>query len=246
MMKLQNTFTHVVLILLLAGLILSTHGIVYAQDPLPPSDLEQSWTPPVNDGSSYIAPGVNSKFDASSSPVQPSTGYSKSQSSSYYPYPPYPPDVPVIMSTAFVDERGRVQTQIENEAFYLSVQINTPGFFYIAEYFPPNSGTPPHWLMYGYNLDRAGTWTLGPFYPDAYEPKGQHTWRMWLYASGSWAQRLARFNYQPSIIPFPSPSIDPIRADSWSTLQIMVVMVLVGGLGVTIGMLISNKKRFSN
>ena len=150
------------------------------------------------------------------------------------------------MSANFLDETGRVRTQFDKEPFYLSIQINVPGVFYLAEYFPSDSGMPPHWLMYRYKLDRAGVWTLGPFYPDAYEPAGQHTWKMWLWSSGMWAQKLTRFDYRPAPIVFPNPSVDPSPTGSWSTLQIMVVMVLVGALGVTVGMLISNKRRYSN
>ena len=245
MKKMRTTSLCMALILILAGLMLSS-GIAYAQDPLPPPDPEESWTPHEGAGSAYIAPGVKSQFDSSSAPSESSPDYSAPPSSSYYPYPPYRPIAPLIMSADFIDESGKVQTQFDDELFYLRIRINVPGVFYLAEYFPSDSGMSPHWLMYRYHLDRTGTWTLGPFYPDAYEPVGRHTWKMWLWNSGMWAQRLAHFDYQPSIITFPNPSFNPSEAGGWSTLQIMVVMVLVGALGVTVGMLISNRRSYSS
>lgn len=245
MRKFKNKVLYLTFVLCMISMMLLPVA-VYAQDILPPDDPEGAWTPPENDGAAYAAPGVKAEFDKAASPVEPSTGYSTSQSSSYYPYPPYPPAVPVIISTSFIDESGNVRTRFESELFYLRLQINTPGLFYIAEYFPAGSGLSPHWLMYGYKLDRAGIWNLGPFYPDVYEPKGQHTWKMWLYASGNWAQKLARFDYRPAAIPFTVPSLEPVRTGSWSTMQIILVMVLVGALGVTVGMLISNRRRYGN
>lgn len=242
MKKMQNTFVYMALILILVGLVLST-GIAYAQDPLPPSDSEESWTPPEGAGTTYAAPGAKSQFDPSSAPSETSPDYSTAPSSSYYPYRP---SVPSIMSANFIDESGRMRTQFDNEPFYLRIQINMPGTFYLAEYFPSDSGISPHYLMYRYDLDRAGTWTLGPFYPDAYEPVGRHTWKMWLWTSGMWAQRKASFDYRPSPIAYSNPSFNVTGTGSWSTLQIIVVMVLVGALGVTTGMLLSNKRRYSS
>ncbi len=244
MKNMRSALICIALVLILAGLMLSA-GIAYAEDPLP-SDPEQSWTPSEGAGTAYTVPGVESKFDSSSAPSEPVPGYSTGPSSSYYQHPPYPPTVPSIMSANFIDESGRVRTKFDNEPFYLRIQINVPGVFYLAEYFPSDSGMSPHWLMYRYNLNRAGTWILGPFHPDAYEPIGRHTWKMWLWSSGMWAQRLARFDYQPAAIGFPNPPFSPNQVSNWSTLHIMVVMVLVGALGVTIGMLISNRRRYSN
>lgn len=239
MKKTRSIFVCLAMILVLASPTLST-GTAYAEDPILPSNPEQSWTPPENAGTSFAAPGVKSEFDSSSAPSE--TGLS----SSYYPYQPYRPIVPLIISAKFIDESGRERPQFGNEPFYLRMQINTPGIFYLAEYFPSDSGIPPHWLMYQYDFDRAGTWTLGPFYSDAYEPIGQHTWKMWLWSSGMWAQRLARFDYRPSTITFPDPPFNPVETGGWSTLQMMVVAVLVGALGITTGMLISNKRRYSS
>jgi hypothetical protein len=64
MKKLQTAFACMALILILAGLMLST-GIAYAQDMLPPQDPEESWIPSEGDGASFAAPGVDSKYDTS-------------------------------------------------------------------------------------------------------------------------------------------------------------------------------------
>ena len=236
----------VMMLMVISAILVLSTGMAYAQDPLPPSDLEESWTPSENAGATYTAPGVESKYDSSSAPSEPESGYSTAPSSSHYQYPPYLPITPSIMSADFIDETGRVRTQFYDEPFYLRIQINVPGIFYLAEYFPSDSGMSPHWLMYRYNLDRAGTWTLGPFYPDAYEPVGKHTWKMWMWSEGMWAQRLASFDYRPTTMAFTNPSISTGQTVGWSTLQIVVIMVLVGALGVTTGMLISNRRRYSN
>jgi hypothetical protein len=240
MIKLRESISILATILVVLVFLFSA-GAVNAGDPPPPQDPEQSWTPPEGQGGSYMAPGANSKFDASSTP----SSSTMAPSSSFYPPPPGMP--PSILSANFIDEAGRVRSQFADEPFYLRVQINAPGNFFLAEYYPSGSGMSPQWLMYNYSLNRAGAWTLGPFYSETYEPVGQHTWKLWLYTSGAWAQRLVRFDYQPSNVPYGYPSpITISEASTWGTVQIVIVMVLVGALGITIGMLISSKRRYSS
>ena len=236
--------TSLLVTVLVMVIILFSAGTVKAQDPLPPPDYDQELTPPEGEGKSFMAPGASSKLDSSSVPP---SGTSEPSSSFYYP--PRPKMPPSILSANFIDDAGRVRSQFSNEPFYLRIQINSPGYFYLAEYFPSGSGMSPHWLMYRYNLNSAGSWTLGPFYPETYEPVGQHIWKMWLYASGAWAQTSSRFVYQPSPVAYPYPLPTPLvtpETNSWGTLQITIVMVLVGALGITLGMLISGRRRYSS
>lgn len=242
MINRQAITTCITLFLVLAGLLPSV-GIVAAQDIQPPADPRESWTPPESDGGSYMEPGMKANFDASSALPESSSGSTVGPNSAYYPHPPYLPFTPSILSAEFIDDSGAVRSSLRNEPFFLRVRVNTPGAFYLAEYFPSDSGMSPHWLMYRYQLDRAGMWTLGPFYPDDYEPLGRHTWRMWLYSAGMWAQRQAHFDYRPSPAAWTGPSLNPAYNSGWSTLQITIVMVLVGALGITIGMLISRGRR---
>jgi hypothetical protein len=240
--------------LILVCILLPT-SVVLAQDSPPPPRTDESWTPPAGGGGSFMKPGAELKFDSSATP-SPSYGTQGSasqtelgiQSVSPYYRPPYG-TTPSIMSANFIDGTGQIRNQFQKESFYLRIQVNTPGLFYLAEYFPPDSGMSPQWLIYSYQLDRIGTWVLGPFYPETYEPVGEHTWRMWLYYSGLWTQRTASFNFRPYVEPYPYPNTYPIEAQvsvaepaSWGLWQIVIVMVLVGALGITIGMLISTRR----
>lgn len=232
MMKMQKVFTGLVIIVLL--LVTTVFSVIpaYAQNPLPPDDPNQSWTPPEDGGEPFMPAGVESK-----------------SASSYYPPPP-PGTMPSIQNAYFIDESGQRRTQFGNETFYLVMQVNSPGYFYLAEYYPLESGLSPHWLIYRHRLNHAGSWTFGPFYPTSDEPAGQHIWKMWLYASGAWAQRVANFNYQ-SPYPYPPytyPAPDPVPSPApsgWGSVQVLVVSVLVGVLGITVGMLISGRRRYA-
>ena len=229
-----------ILVTLIAVLVLFP-AVTAAQDPLPPADPDQSWTPPEGDNNSYLAPGAKSRYESA-----PTTSSSTSAPSSSSYCPPPPGMHPSIMSTSFLDESGRVRSRIGNEPFYLRVQVNTPGYFYLAEYFPQGSGMSPQWLMYRYELDRAGSWVFGPFYPDVYEPAGQHVWRMWLLSSGMWAQKAASFDFKPSVMPNPQASIQAAEFGIVGMVPMIIIMVLIGALGVTIGMLVSSRHRYSN
>jgi hypothetical protein len=214
--------------LLIAALILTIALLavpVYAQNPLPPSDLDQSWNPPEEGGETLMQPGVESR------------------SSSAYYQPPQPGIPPYIQSAYFIDESGQNRTQFSDEPFYLVVQTNSAGFLYIAEYYPSESGRSPEWLVYRYYLDHAGAWTLGPFYPESFEPIGKHTWRLWLFSSGKWAQANTAFNYQP----YYRSTATPLNPESggWGSLQVLIVAILTGALGITIGMLIANRKKYN-
>lgn len=215
--------------LMLTGLILTLASLaapVYAQNPPPPDEANQSWYPPEEGGEPLMQPGVESK------------------SSSTYYQPPQPGVPPFINGIQFIDETGQNRTQFGDEPFYLVLQTNSAGLFYVAEYYTAESGRPPEWLIYRYYLDHAGSWTLGPFYAEPSEPVGKHVWKLWLYSSGRWAQATTSFIYQPYYRPASTPPI--FESGGWGSVQVLIIAVLAGALGITVGMLIANKRRYSN
>jgi hypothetical protein len=202
-------------------------GTAFAQNPQPPSDPDQAWNPPEEGGQPMMPAGVKSEC-----------------SSSYYPSPSSSIALPYIQNAYFTDEDGQVRSQFGDEPFYLKVQVSSPGFFYLAEYYPADSRLPAHWLIYRHHLSRAGSWTFGPFRPESSEPEGQHTWKMWLFSSGAWATKTARFTYQPSYpppYPYPYPTPTP-QTGGWSPMQVLIVGALVGALGIAVGMLIASRR----
>lgn len=223
-MKIKMFSSLMITVLVLTLALLATP--VHAQNPSPPAEPDQSWNPPEEGGETIMQPGVESKSS--------STYYQPSQLG----IPPY------IQSVYFIDEAGQNRTQFGDEPFYLVVQTNSPGSLYIAEYYTAESGRSPAWLVYRYYLSHAGAWTLGPFYPESSEPIGKHTWRLWLYSSGKWAQAVLNFNYQP----YYRSTATPLNPESggWGSLQVLIVAILTCALGITIGMLIANRKRYNN
>jgi hypothetical protein len=220
----KTLFNLMIAILVLTISVLSTP--VYAQNPPPPSNADESWYPPEESGEPLIQPGVESK------------------SSSIYFRPPQPGTPPYLQGAYFIDRAGQSRTQFSDEQFYLVVQTNSAGYFYIAEYYTAESGRLPQWLIYRYYLDHGGSWTLGPFYPEPSEPAGKHIWKLWLYSSGKWAQGVASFNYQSY---YPSPIMPPVpESGGWGSMQVLIIAILAGSLGITVGMLIVNKRRYSS
>jgi hypothetical protein len=202
---------------------------VQAWDPAaPPDDPDASWNPPAEQGAVIMQPGAEAK------------------SSSAYYSPPAPGTQPRIDEAYFIDEYGQTRTEFNDGSFYLVVRVSTPGVFYVAEYYPADSGRPPKWLVYRHNFGHAGMWTLGPFYFESSEPAGRHAWRLWLYNSAMWANRVTGFNYQPYYQVPPVTYPQPVRlpeSGSWSPLQVLIVAVLTGALGITIGMVIAGRRR---
>ena len=215
--------------LMLTGLVLDMAFLaapVYAQNPPPPGSPDDSWSPPEEGGVTIMQPGVESK------------------SSSTYYQPPQSGTPPYIQYVHFIDQAGQNRTQFGDEPFYLVVQTNSAGHFYAAEYYTAESGRLPEWLIYRYYLDHAGSWTLGPFYPEASEPAGEHIWRLWLYSSGRWARGITSFSYQPYYSATSTPPI-PDSGD-WGPVQVLIIAALAGALGITVGMLVANKHRYGN
>jgi hypothetical protein len=71
--------------------------------------------------------------------------------------------------------------------WYLDIDVNTPGWLYIYEYYPPNNNPTGRWLAYKWQLKQSGQWDIGPFTARSGEPEGQHVYRIWFYGNGQWA-----------------------------------------------------------
>ena len=72
-----------------------------------------------------------------------------------------------------------------SESWYLDMDINSGGWLYIYEYYPPNN-TQGQWIAYKWQLPESGQWRLGPFSPMDNEAEGQHIYRIWFYNNGQW------------------------------------------------------------
>ena len=74
-----------------------------------------------------------------------------------------------------------------NENWYLDLDVNTAGWIYIYEYFPPDQASPGQWITYKWQLPESGLWRFGPFAATDNEPEGQHAYGIWFYSDGQWA-----------------------------------------------------------
>jgi hypothetical protein len=74
-----------------------------------------------------------------------------------------------------------------DEQWHLDVDINTPGWLYIYEYYPAGGENQGRWIAYKWQLKEPGQWRLGPFRPGENEPRGQHIYRFFFYGDGQWA-----------------------------------------------------------
>ena len=147
-------------------------------------------------------------------------------------------------------------TVTANENWYLDVDINTPGWIYIYEYFPVGGDFQGQWIAYKWQLLESGLWRLGPFTPTNNEPEGQHIYRIWFYSDGQWAtgdpdtpqNNLVYWTYskgklaEPAAEPVPPPSpIAPAEEASFPAkvykfITQPVVLVLGASLVVIAGL----------
>jgi hypothetical protein len=178
-MKVSRTLIILASVLASFAMLTSAAAPVWAQ-PSPPSDPSAPWTPPEEeDGEVTMPAGVDLSLSTS--------------------VPPPPPGTGAAISTAYLrDNMGQAKNQfVGNEVFFLVMQVNMPGRFYLYEYYPPGNVPQGHWLIYNSRISNGGTWTIGPFYPEPMEPEGQHVWRLWFWGGGGgrWAEYLVRWNY---------------------------------------------------
>jgi hypothetical protein len=174
---------------------------VLAQDnPVPPASPDESWQPPDEAGQSVEPPVQVEPYSQTSSSLQ------------IAPPPSVEPGIPSSIVNAYlVDSYGQIMTNLySNEAVYLVVSFNGPGYFYLWEYYPYGNSPYGHWLCYRWYRPYAGVWRIGPFVAQSFDPAGRYTWRMWFLSGYSWSARLLSFNYirgyYPPDIPYPTPA----------------------------------------
>jgi hypothetical protein len=171
-----------------------------AQDyQLPPLSPDESWQPPYEEGE-LIEP-----------PVKVET-YSQTWSNLQIPLPsPASPSIPSSIVNAYLlNSYGQILTNLyRNEACYLIVSFNGPGYFYLWEYYP--SGTTPygHWLCYRWYRPHSGVWIIGPFAAQSFDPAGRYIWKMWFLSGYSWSTRSLSFDYTKGYYPPDIPGLAP-------------------------------------
>jgi hypothetical protein len=173
---------------------------VQAQDnPVPPLSPDESWQPPDEAGQS-IEP-----------PVQVETYSQTSSNLQVTPPPSIEPGIPSYIVNAYlVNSYGQILTNLyRNEAIYLVVSFNGPGYFYLWEYYPYGTSPYGHWLCYRWYRPYAGVWRIGPFVAQSFDPAGGYTWKMWFLSGYSWSTRLLNFNYIRSYYPPDIPDLTP-------------------------------------
>jgi hypothetical protein len=132
------------------------------------------------------------------------------------------------------------------ENWYLDVDINTPGWIYIYEYFPVGRDSQGKWITYKWQLLQSGLWQLGPFTPGDNESEGQHIYRIWFYSDGQWATgdpnnpqaNLVYWTYskgEPAEqIPPPSPTAPVKEANFFDKAYQFITQPLVLALGISL------------
>jgi hypothetical protein len=186
-------------IVLAQSVSISAISPVHAQDyPFPPLSPDESWQPPY-EGVKFIEPSVGVEM------------YGQTWSSLKITPPTVAPGTPSSIINAYlVNGYGQILTNLyRNEACYLVVSFNGPGYFYLWEYYP--SGITPygHWLCYRWYRPHAGIWRFGPFAAESFDPAGRYIWKMWFLSGYSWSTRLLGFNYTRSYYPPDIPGRTP-------------------------------------
>ena len=173
---------------------------VQAQDnPVPPLSPDESWQPPDEAGQSIEPPVQVETYSQTSSNLQISPPLS------------IEPGIPSSIVNAYlVNSYGQILTNLyRNEACYLIVSFNGPGYFYLWEYYPYSTSPYGHWLCYRWYRPYAGVWRIGPFVAQSFDPAGGYTWKMWFLSEFSWSTRSLSFNYTRSYYPPDIPDLTP-------------------------------------
>jgi len=95
-----------------------------------------------------------------------------------------PPSFIASFSAVSAQEKYKLTA---DDKWYLDIDVNSPGWLYIYEYYPKGSNPGGKWIAYKWHLKESGLWKLGPFSPGNTEPEGQHIYRTWFYGNGQWA-----------------------------------------------------------
>jgi len=145
----------------------------------------------------------------------------------------------------FVAAPGQAATTVvANENWYLDVDINTPGWIYIFEYFPAGADSQGRWIAYKWQLPESGLWRLGPFTPTNNEPEGRHIYRLWFYGDGQWAaenqNNLVYWTYSKGKpaepVPPPSPAAPATQAGVTINPVLLgaALLVVIAGLALLV------------
>ena len=170
--------------------------------PSPPVSPDADWQPP-DGGSEALAPQVGVDIYRQTWPNLQMLAPS-----------PVPPGVSGSITNAYlVNSYGQLlSTLYGNEACYLVVSFNSPGYFYLWEYYPSSSNTYGHWLIYRWYRPYAGVWKIGPFAANSGDLDGRYIWKMWFISSGFWSTRTLGFDYLRGYGPYgvPGPLPQPV------------------------------------
>jgi hypothetical protein len=170
--------------------------------PSPPVSPEASWQPP-DEGGEALEPQVGVDIYRQTWPNLQMLAPS-----------PVPPGMSGSITNAYlVNNYGQLlSTLYGTEACYLVASFNSPGYFYLWEYYPSGADTYGHWLIYRWYRPYAGVWKIGPFTASPGDPDGRYIWKMWFVSGGFWSTRTIGFDYMRGYDPFgiPGPIPQPI------------------------------------
>ena len=207
----KNIYLTILILTVTAASVFASLSPVQAQ-PSPPVSPDTSWQPP-DEGGEALAPQVGVDTYRQNWPNLQMLAPS-----------PVPPGMSGSITNAYlVNSYGQLLSNLyNNESCYLVVSFNSPGYFYLWEYYPSGANTYGHWLIYRWYRPYAGVWKIGPFTASSLDPDGRYIWKMWFVSSGFWSTRMLSFDYargyNPYGIPGPVPQpIYPPVINSFST-----------------------------
>jgi len=197
----KNIYLLMLILTVTAASLFTSLSPVEAQ-PSPPVSPESFWQPP-DEGGEALEPQVGVDTYRQTWPNLQMLAPS-----------PVPPGVSGSITNAYlVNSYGQLlSTLYGNEACYLVVSFNSPGYYYLWEYYPSSADTYGHWLIYRWYRPYAGVWKIGPFTASSGDPDGRYIWKMWFISGGFWSTRTLSFDYTRGYNPYgiPGPAPQPI------------------------------------
>lgn len=205
-------------VFLLLAIILAVTAAIDSFSPVlaqsaPPLNPDTAWQPPEDDSES-VAPSIGVEIYNQNYPglqIMPA------------------PSVPAgpgeaIVNAYIVNSYGQILSTLRgNEICYLVLSINSPGYFYLWEYYPSGSTPYGHWIYYRWYRPSAGVWRIGPFQAEAWDRSGRYIWKLWFQSGGYWSTRTLSYSYIRSyypgeIITMPTPQpVYPPSIDSFTS-----------------------------
>jgi len=197
----KNIYLMILVLAMTTASVLTLLSPVQAQ-PSPPVNPEASWQPP-DEGGEALEPSVGVDTYRQTWPNLQMLAPS-----------PVPPGVYGSITNAYlVNSYGQLlSTLYGNEACYLVISFNSPGYFYLWEYYPSSANVYGHWLIYRWYRPYAGVWKIGPFTAGPGDPDGRYIWKMWFVTGGYWSTRTLSFDYMRGYNPYgiPGPAPQPV------------------------------------